>query len=358
MRRVTIKDIAREAGVSPQTVSRAINNKGEISPQTRERILRIAKRLGYRPNSVARGLATRRTQNVGLVVPDVSNPFFSVIARGIEDTAHQANYNVFLCNTDENTVREINAIHSLEDQRVDGIILCSSRLSDRELSELTSRYQSLVLVNRQIDHPRTRCLLVDDVEGAKEATAYLLRLGHRNIGLLAGPQVSHSGQKRKRGYQQALREHYITPPADWQVYCPPQVAGGQVAARQLLGRAPDLTSIVAYNDLVAVGALRACVELGLRVPGDCAIVGCDDIPLAALVSPALTTVHIPKYELGQKAMHLLLEMIEADTEHPADRRGSADAPSSRDQASAQGVGQPPRVILAPHLIIRESTGSP
>lgn len=330
--RITIKDIAREAGVSPQTVSRAINDKGEISTQTRERILRIADRLGYRPNSIARSLATRRTQNIGLVVPDVANPFFAGIARGIQDAAHQSNYNVFLCNTDENVDREISAIHSLEAQRVDGIILCSSRLNEQQILHLATRYQPLVLVNRHIDHAQTGSVSVDDVKGAAEAVRYLLQLGHRNIGFLAGPEASHSGKNRLQGYRVAMSAHMDEIPDRWQMPCPPQVEGGERTARQLLERAPELTAILAYNDLVAIGALRACQELGRTVPDDCAIIGCDDVLLAALVSPALTTVHIPIYNLGQQATCQLLDMI--DQENPA----------------------PTPIVVSPHLVIRDSSG--
>jgi len=340
--RVTIKDIAREAGVSPQTVSRAMNNKGEIRPETRKRILRIADKLGYRPNRIARSLATRRTRNVGLVVPDVSNPFFSSVARGIQDTAHQADYNVFLCNTDENTDREMSAIHSLEAQRVDGMILCSSRLSERELSKVADRYQPLVLVNRRISHPRTGCVMVDDARAMEQAVRYLLELGHREIGFLAGPPKSHSGRERAAGYRKALRDYGITPPPTWHIHCRPQVEGGQAAAHDLLQRAPELTVLVAYNDLVAAGALRACVDLGLRVPKDCAIIGCDDTLLAALVSPALTTIHIPTYNLGQQAMDLLLNVMEAD--EPETRVSAARGPNP--------------IMISPHLVVRDSVGEP
>jgi len=332
MRRVTIKDIAKEAGVSPQTVSRAINDKGEISPQTQERILRIAERMGYRPNSIARSLATRRTQNIGLVVPDVVNPFFAGVARGIEDAAHQANYNVFLCNTDENVERETSAIHSLEAQRVDGLILCSSRLSEPQLLKLADRYQPLVLINRHIDHPQTGSVCVDDAKGAEEAIRYLLQLGHRNIGLLAGPATSHSGRERLRGYKLAMSEYTPDLPPSWQLNCPPQVEGGQAAAQDLLNSTPELTALFGYNDLVAVGALRACKELGLDVPEDLAIIGCDDISLAALVSPALTTIHIPTYNLGQQTMTLLLQMVDQVQEIPQS------------------------IVVSPHLVIRDSSG--
>ncbi len=334
VRRVTIKDVAREAGVSVQTVSRAINDKGEISPQTQERILRIADRLGYRPNSVARSLATRRTQNIGLVVPDVANPFFAGIARGIEDAAHQSDYNVFLCNTDENVDRETSAIHSLEAQRVDGIILCSSRLSGAQLQKLANRYQPLVLVNRRIDHPQTGTVLVDDAKGATDAVRYLLQLGHRHIGLLAGPPASHSGRARAQGYIGALRAAIDEVPEHWREHCAPQVEGGRTATLALLERAPELTALLAYNDLVAVGAMRATMEMDRRVPQDCAIVGCDDVPLAALVSPALTTVHIPTYNLGQRSMGLLFSMMSEEADH----------------------AQP--IIISPHLVIRDSSGQP
>jgi LacI family transcriptional regulator len=333
-RRVTIKDIARQAGVSPQTVSRAINNKGEISPQTRARVLDIAGRLGYQPNGIARSLATRRTRNIGLVVPDVSNPFFASIARGIQDAAHHAHYNVFLCNTDETIEREISAIHSLEAQRVDGMILSSSRLSEQELLHLADRYQPLVLVNRRIDHQQVGYVLVDDAMGMQEAVRYLLELGHRSIGLLAGPPASHSGHERVRGYQNALHEKGIAPQPAWQIHCPPQVEGGQHAAAELLHRAPELTALLSYNDLVAIGALRACADAGCRVPQDCSVVGCDDVMLAALVSPALTTLHIPTYDLGQQAMAVLLGMIQDQN------------------------GQPKSIMVTPHLVIRNSSGEP
>jgi LacI family transcriptional regulator len=336
-RRITIKDVAREAGVSPQTVSRAINDKGEIRPETQERILRIAERLGYRPNSIARSLATRRSRNVGLVVPDVSNPFFASVARGIEDAAHGAGYNVFLCNTDENAAREINAIHSLEAQRVDGMLVCSSRLSEQALVAVADRFQPLVLVNRRVECAQTGCVIVDDANAMQEAVLHLLRLGHRQIGLLAGPPQSHSGRERVKGYRRAMQAYDVMAPDLWQIHCPPQLQGGQVAAHQLLEQAPVLTALVAYNDLVAIGALHACAERGLLVPRDCAIIGCDDVLLAALVSPALTTIHIPTYDLGQQAMGLLLNMME-----PAERSGELLSP----------------IIISPHLVLRDSVDRP
>lgn len=334
MRRVTIKDVAREAGVSPQTVSRAINDKGEISSQTKTRILDIAKRLGYRPNSIARSLVSRHTQNIGLVIPDVANPFFAEVARGIQDAAHQAGFNIFLCNADENLQREARAIQSLEAQRVDGLILCSPRLSDQELTDLANRYQPLVLVNRSIVHPQTGSVLVDDMGGAEMAAMHLIELGHRHIGVIAGPPNSRSGRERLKGYRKTMETCSITVPSKWQIYCAPQAEGGYEAATALIQRAPELTALLAYNDLNAVGALRACQELGLQVPQSLSLVGFDDIYLASLLSPALTTVHIDKYELGQKALELALKMM--DREH----------------------WQPNPIVLTTCLVIRSSTAAP
>ncbi|MBN1581216.1 MAG: LacI family DNA-binding transcriptional regulator [Anaerolineae bacterium] len=331
MRRVTIKDVAREAGVSPQTVSRAINDKGEISPQTKTRILDISKRLGYRPNSVARSLVSQHTQNIGLVVPDVANPFFAQIARGIQDAAHAADFNIFLCNADENLHREIRAIHSLEAQRVDALILCSARLSDQELGDLSSRYQPLVLVNRRIKHSRTGCVLANDMGGAQKAVNHLLELGHRNIGMVAGPLNSHSGRERVKGYWHAMKAWGITPSTLWQIHCSPQAQGGYDATMDLLQRAPELTALLAYNDLSAVGVLHACQELGRCVPQSFSIIGYDDIYLASLLSPALTTVHIDKYTLGQKALQLALNMMECEN------------------------WQPDPIVLDTRLVIRNST---
>jgi len=310
MRKVTIKDIAREAGVSAQTVSRAINDKAEVSPQTKSRILDIARQMGYLPNSVARSLVSQRTYNIGLVVPDIANPFFSEIARGIEDAAQEAGYNVFLCNTAENLNRELKALYSLEAQRVDGIILCSSRLSEEELKDLADRYQPLVLVNRRLTGKPAGLVLIEDIGGAGQAIAHLTALGHRNIGLLAGPPNSHSGRERARGYRQSMEAAGLSVYAHWQMYCAPQAEEGRAATLKLLAQAPELTALLAYNDLTAIGAMRACQELGIVVPDEFSIVGFDDIPLAALISPALTTVRIPKYQLGYQAMTLLLTLME------------------------------------------------
>ncbi len=329
-KRVTIQDVAEAAGVSRQTVSRAINDRGEISPETRAQILRIAEEMNYRPSSIARGLATQRTGTLGLVVPDVANPFFAEVARGAEHEAYAAGYNVFLCNTDEDPRREIAVLRSLEEKRVDGVMLCSSRLDDDALHESLSRHASVVLVNRQLNGYEFGCVLIDDEKGGQAITWHLLNTGHHAIGFLTGPPTSRSGQKRVDGYRVAMAAAGVVCNPGWIRPCLPTVEGGHKAAYALFSSHPEITALFCYNDLVAIGALQACHDLALIIPDNIAIVGFDDIPLAALVTPALTTCHVSRYEMGVRAMHMLLERIDGCT------------------AECQ------QVLLQPELVIRAS----
>ncbi len=312
--RVTISDVAREAGVSLMTVSRVINDKGEISQATRQRVHEVIERLGYRPSGIARGLATQRTGTLGLVVPDMANPFFSDVARGVEDRARAAGYNVFICNTDESPQREIAALESLEEKRVDGLVLCSSRLHEEGLRAALDHHPAAVLINRRMSTYHVDAVLLADREGALVATQHLLRGGHRAIGFLSGPVTSYSSHQRARGYRAALTEAGISLNPDWNRACSYEVEGGRETARLLVSEHPELTALFCYNDLVAVGALQACADLGRCVPEELALVGFDDIPMAALVNPPLTTCRVPRYELGDHAMRLLLKRVEGLSE--------------------------------------------
>jgi LacI family transcriptional regulator len=329
--RVTMSDVAREAGVSLMTVSRVINNKGEISPATRQRVLDIIERLDYRPSSIARGLVTKRTATLGLVVPDIANPFFSEVARGAEHTAYAEGYNVFLCNTEEDTRRELAVLQSLEEKRADGIVICSSRLEDSELQAAVAQHPAVVLINRPLEgNNGAGAVLVDDETGGRVATQHLLQAGHPAVGFLAGPPASYSGHQRAKGYRAALVAAGLPYNSAWVRDCSPTVEGGQEAARELLTDHPDLTALFCYNDLVAVGALQACASLGRVVSESLSIVGFDDIPLAALVTPPLTTCRVPRYELGTQAMRLLLDQIDGSPAECAE------------------------IVLRPELIVRAS----
>jgi LacI family transcriptional regulator len=290
-RRVTMADVAKQAGVSLMTVSRIVNNKGDISEATTLRVQGVIERLGYRPSGIARSLATSRTRTLGLVVPDNANPFFSEVARGAEHLAYQEGYNIFLCNTEEQKQREMDVLRSLEEKQVDGIILVSSRLDEDDLRAVVMRSPTTVLVNRHLKMDGVGEVLIDA------------------IGVLAGPPASYSGQRRAEGYLATMQSAGLTPQPGWVANCPPRIEGGMDVACQMLKAHPELTALFCYNDLVAIGALKACTQMGLPVPTDIAIVGYDDILLAGLVTPALTTCYVPRYEIGQQAVSLLLEHI-------------------------------------------------
>jgi len=327
---VTITDVAREAGVSTQTVSRVLNNKGEISPGTRRTVEDVILRLGYRPNAIARSLVTRRTLSLGLVVPDITNPFFPEIARGAEEMALAAGYNVFLCNTIEQPEREASVLRLLEEKRVDGVVVCSARLPDEQLLPVLRRQQAVVLVNRMAPPDVAGIVRVDDANGSEQAVRYLCGRGLRRLGMLAGPPTSFSGRERRHGFLDATRAAALTVEPSWIACCAPTLDGGHQAARAVLSSG-SVQGLVCYNDLVAVGALQACRDLGVRVPDDLAIVGCDDIPLASLVTPALTTVRISKFEIGATAVRMLLDRIE-------------------------GTSDRAEVVMQPELIVRASAG--
>ncbi|MCD4824496.1 MAG: LacI family transcriptional regulator [Phycisphaerae bacterium] len=328
--KVTISDVAREANVSSQTVSRVINRKGEISDETRRLVLEVIQRLGYRPSSIARGLATNRTFTIGLVVPDIANPFFPEIARGIEDFAWERGYGVILCNTVEDPAREEAAIKSLEDKRVDGIIICSARLAQPTLCDLLQPHRAAVLINRTVPSQLAGVVRVDDAYGAGLAVNHLLAHHRREIGFIAGPASSQSGVLRAEGAQKAMAEAGLAIDSLRKTECKPTHAGGLAAARELIAGHPEINALLCYNDLVAIGALQACREMNLSVPQDVAIVGCDDTLLAGLVQPALTTVSVPKYEIGAAAAGMLFSRIAGE--------------AGRDE-----------IVYKPELIVRQST---
>ena len=307
--RITIADVAIKAGVSTQTVSRVINNKSEISPETRQRVLDVIQVLGYRPNRVARSLVTQQTYTIGLVIPDIANPFFADLTRGAEDIAWEHGYNVLLCNTVEKEEREKASLHLLEETRVDGVIVCSSRMSDEELFPMLRNFRAAVLVNRSAPSEVAGVVRIDDYEGGIAAANHLIRAGRRQIAFLAGPQKSQSGCERLRGGMDALKLAGIVPYQDRQIFCPPKRQAGYDAAVELISAYPKIDGLICYNDLVAVGALQACADNGLNVPDDVAIIGFDDIVLSRVVYPTLSTLSISKVQMGASAASLLLDRI-------------------------------------------------
>lgn len=308
--RITIADVARLAGVSTMTVSRVINAKGDVRQSTRERVERAIAQLEYRPSQAARSLTTRRSFTLGLMIPDITNPFFPAIVRGAEDVAWLEGYAVSLANSVEDLGREHAALEHFEAHRVDGVMVCSPRLSDQKLARLIERHPATVLVNRAAPFPDTASSIeVDDVKGAHLAIAHLANRGRRTIGQLAGPDRASSAQKRRWGSAEALAYHQLEHGDQLIEACEPTEAAGEAAMHTLLTRRRDLDAVLCYNDIVAIGALSALAAAGRRVPEDVAVVGFDDIRLASLVKPALTTLHADTYTLGRRAAELLFERM-------------------------------------------------
>ena len=316
--RTIIADVAREAGVSMMTVSRVINNKEGVSQETRQAVEEVIRKLDYHPNNFARGLATQRTGTLGFVVPDISNPFFSGVARGVEKAASAEGYSILVCNTEEDPLRELDVLELLLEKWVDGLVLCSSRLEQQKLQSVLAQYPAVVLVNRQLESVNAPlsvgCALINDQAGGLMATKHLIKSGHNVIGFLSGPTVSYSSRWREEGYRQALMEAGLPHGPEIVLPCAPTVEGGQKAAAQLLAAHPEITALFCFNDLVAVGAIQACNESGRAIPDDLAIVGYDDTILASLVTPPLTTCRVAREELGRLAMGLLLERLGGCTE--------------------------------------------
>ncbi|HEV8537045.1 MAG TPA: LacI family DNA-binding transcriptional regulator [Candidatus Limnocylindria bacterium] len=314
--RITIIDVARAASVHPSTVSRVLNDRAELSllPETRRRVIATARRLGYRPSALARSLRLRRTFTLGMLVPDITNPFFPSIIKGVEDTAQSRGYNLVLCNTEDSSEREATYLRVLRERQVDGLLIASSFTADATIAELRAERFPFVLVNRASRGGDDLAVLPDNRAGATSAIEHLLELGHRRIALVAGPQTTTTGQERLAGAKAALRARRVRLDEDLIVVAEGFTEEiGYRAARRLLGAGEPPTAVFCANDLIALGVLRAAREVRIDVPSDLSIVGFNDIPNAGLFDPPLTTVHVPQEEMGVRAATVLIAQLEGES---------------------------------------------
>jgi LacI family transcriptional regulator len=316
MRTATLADVARRAGVSIQTVSRVINGQAETSETTRARVLQAIADVDYRPNTVARGLRNRQTFTVGVVVPQITNPFFPEIIQGIEEAAGQAGYAVILSSSGENVELESELLRVLDARRVDGIIVCSPRQSDAALTAGLARYRAAVVSNRPVKFENVGVIRVDYESGARTALDHLLSLGRRRVAYAAIPSDSFGGRERRQGFLAAALDHGLGDLKSAIYEGAPTVDGGIAATRRLLQAQPDVDGIIFYNDLTAAGGLITLRESGRTVPGDIAVIGCDDIPFASMFSPSLTTLRIDKLGIGRQAMNMLREKMKGGRHSP------------------------------------------
>lgn len=327
----TIKDVAKLAGVSIATVSRVLNTgQHPVREKTRRRVLAAIERLGYRPNALARGLLSKRSGTIGLLVPDIANPYYADIVRGIEDTVSPEGYSIIICNTDRQPHKVERYLALLQEKQCDGIIFAGGgRRGGQRLSTLPDLGIKVVLIGRHdVDLP---AVVVDNHGGAYGATAHLILQGHRGIGFVGGPPESTTTQDRQAGFEAALRERGI--PLDYRYlrYGDLRPHGGYQAMRELLDLAERPTAVLIANDLMALGAIKAIREAGLDIPRDVAVVGFDDVPITSYVDPPLSTVAVPMHQLGQEAARTMLGLLGGD-------------------------GHPPPRTLPTKLVVRRSSG--
>ena len=305
---VTIKDVARESGVNVSTVSRALNGGYGVHADTRELVAAVAKRLRYRPNRVARGLVTGRSHTLALVVSDIRNLFFAEVARGAEDAAYRAGYDLVLCNSDLDPEKQMRYAQLLAEKRVDGILMNSvAALSRKQQEQLSGLGVPIVLLNKTAPRGAFSTICADNEAGGALAAEYLLRLGHRKIGHLTGPKHHGNMTERVKGFVARL-EAARKPVRPVVLYGKNNYQGGAGLARQLMEQCPDVTAVFAGSDVMAFGAIRALMEAGRRIPEDVSVMGFDDVELASIVHPPLTTIRQPKYEMGQAAVETLLRL--------------------------------------------------
>ena len=308
---LTLKQLGRLAGVHPSTVARVLNEDPHqrVSDEVRQRIVALAHEHGYQPNRLARSLRTKRSYVIGTLIPDISNPFFALLFRGIEDALAQRDYSVILANTDDDPAREERGIAMLRGRQVDGLILATVRRNDPAVRQLAAEGYPFVMVNRHVDPITANAVVPDDYAGAVAATEHLIALGHRRIGHIAGSDDISTGHSRRSGYRDALERHRLPFDPALLVEGNYRESGGYEAMRGLLTQSQPLTAVFAVNDLAAAGALRAAHEAGFQVPRDVSIVGFNDLSTVVQTTPPLTTLRVPLHEMGVAAGRLLAQLL-------------------------------------------------
>jgi DNA-binding LacI/PurR family transcriptional regulator len=326
--------VAREAGVSMTTVSHALNGTRFVAEETKQRIFAAVERLKYEVNSVAQSLKSDKSHAIGLLITDISNPFFTSLVRGVEDVANRAGYSVILCNTDEDSEKELSYLRMLRRKRVDGILLAPTGTRQPFMDAVVEGGFPVVCIDRRSPGAPCDTVLVDNVGGARAAVDHLIDLGHRRIGVISGLAPVGTSSERLAGYREALRAHGLREDPALVQEGNSRLDGGYHRMLELLDLPTPPTAVFTTNNLMTLGALGALQARGVGVPDDVAVVGFDDFEWAVVLRPRLTTVAQPTYEIGETAARLLLERIE----------------KKPDVA-------PRRVVLPTRLLVRESCGA-
>jgi LacI family transcriptional regulator len=334
---VTIRDVARLADVHPGTVSRALNQQTRnlVNEETAARVLAAAEELGYRPNSMARGLKTSRSMTVGVLIPDLTNPLFPPIVLGIEDRLTRDGYTPLLVNTGSDAARERASIDAMLARQVDGFIAATARLDSEPLADVIAGGLPVVLVNRTFEDGSIPACTVDDARGSELAVQHMRELGHERIGYVAGPQNVSTGHRRYLGFMAAMAAAGLAVPAERVSYARAfNEVSGERACADVLRSDGTVTAIIAANDRLAIGCYDALARQGLSCPGDVSIIGFNDMMFIDRLRPPLSSVRVPQRAIGYAAADLLLEQL------------------------AGGSTEPREVLLEPVLVARGSTAAP
>ncbi|MFC4618287.1 catabolite control protein A [Camelliibacillus cellulosilyticus] len=306
----TIYDVAREAGVSMATVSRVVNGNPNVKPSTRKKVQNAIERLGYRPNAVARGLASKRTTTVGVIIPDISSIFFSELARGIEDIATMYKYNIILSNSDHNKDKELHLLQTLLGKQVDGIVFMGGRLTDEHIEEFSKSPVPVVLAATVDKGGKTPSVNIDYGQAAYDAASYFVDRGHKHIAAVIGPEGDPiNGELKLEGYRNALQSGGIAVNDNMIVSGDYTYDSGQEAMEQLLKLNERPTAIFAVTDEMALGVIHQIQDAGLNVPNDIEVISCENTRLAQMVRPTLSSIVVPMYDIGAVAMRLLTKYM-------------------------------------------------
>jgi len=317
---VTIYDVAREAGVSMATVSRVVNNNPNVKPQTRKKVFEAIERLGYRPNAVARGLASKKTTTVGVVIPDISNSIFSEVARGIEDIANMYHYNIILCNADKKKEKEIRVINTLLEKQVDGLLFMGGVVTDEHIQAFKTSAVPIVLCATTDENSTIASVDIDHEKAAFDAVNVLIEQGHRNIAMISGTlQDPANGFARYQGYKNALEAAGIPVREEYVRIGNYRYESGLEVTKHFLGLSDRPTAIFAATDEMAIGAIHTLQDSGLKVPDDMSVISVDNIRMASMVRPQLTTVAMPMYDIGAVSMRLLTKLMNKETKEASEQ---------------------------------------
>ncbi len=336
-KRATRKDVALRAGVSTATISYVINDGPRpVAPQTRERILRAIEELGYYPNELARSLRINHTSTIGLVIPDLTNPFYADLARALENITFSRGYVIIVCNASREADKELRFAELLRAKQVDGVVFLPDSDSMDAIFTLIRAHIPVVVLERQ-DIPGLHCVAIDDFQGGVIATEHLLNLGHRRIAFLHQHTSHTTSQRRLEGYVTALRTANIAPDPALIVDCEATLASGAAVMGRLLIGFPDVTAVFAHNDVIALGAMHAIHQAGLSIPDDISVIGYDNIDAAAFYYPPLTTICYPSEEVANAAAQQLFVMLEGETNHLGSHTNTIE-------------------LVPVNLVLRQSTG--